>query len=237
MNAEAPDDKLTLKLHQIDKLYETLARMATFSNKVHLTLLGLSSVLLALSLGVITAADRFSITGLNLNISILVLLTAGAVIVGFLTITFGASIVQMNTLSRSINYLYSGVGYYDTTLSIAANRILSNPVEATNVLYVVTAPLRYSTITYMASRHEYQSFAYRVANLLALVTYMLVIEVPTVGFPVAAQIAAGYKVSALLEPQGLGWVWYLFVFLALFTLTVFVFTTAILGRRIWQVGY
>ena len=102
------DDPITL--NYIDKLYQTMGRMWELSNRIQLILTTLCLILLSVSVGVVSAEDKVSLGGLDLQLSLSVFLSSGALIVGFLAIGLLAAITTAQRMGWHIDHIYKQLG-------------------------------------------------------------------------------------------------------------------------------
>jgi hypothetical protein len=221
-----PNDKKTVDqaviLNYIDKLVSKQHAVADAGSRFSLTAMVLSLLLLAISGGAAKAKGSMSLGGIGLKVSLAVLLTGVAVVIGVLVVAFLASLWQRQALTFEIQRLYMSTGFEDRTLYGEA-----------------ITPFGGANITQLASTlFEYETFGDRFGGsrpvVWAALKTILVFAGNTI-VPVSAQVGGGFKVAELLQSRGLGWTWIPFVLLALLTATTAGLAfehTAVMGKRL-----
>jgi len=183
---EKPPDA-AIVLNYIDKLYEAFKRLVTRLQRYEVVKAVLSLLLLALSAGAASTTGAMTFGGFGLRVPLAVLLTGVAVFVGIVFVAQAVLRITAEHLTDLIRQQYKNIGYDDK--------------EASEDVY---APFYSETlITAIQSSG--------MGNVWAAVS----IYISDTILPVAAIIATGLKVAELLYARGLGWVWVLFVLLAI----------------------
>jgi len=109
-NGENGVDRATV-LNYIDKVYASLNRAWILENRVTLTTVVLSLLLLTFSVGAVSTEGTFSLLGLTLEIPLTGLLVGGIVIVTSLVIFFYSLSVRTTSLQKEMQRLYKTINY------------------------------------------------------------------------------------------------------------------------------
>jgi excisionase family DNA binding protein len=204
-----PSEKETVNqamLNYIDKLYSAWQAIDARWSRFTFLQLFLSVLVLAISGGVISTEENLTISGIELKVPLVVLMTSGAVLIAFLNIMSGTLARIVQPYKREIVDLYEYLGLDVATLYSAASPFTTgralqglvhvfareNPTLADGTRPPGVTPVRTPVGGQLAA-----------ALLLIL--------------PTAAQVAAGYKTSELLDNPGSGWFLYPFFVLVLIT--------------------
>lgn len=208
----APTDndstETAIVLHHIDKLYSTQTHIWESLNRIVLTQVVLSLILIALSSKVLSLDEGFEVSGLKFKISLTVILSSGASIIAGLCVAFYSQWDQSNRYSREIKRLYKSLGYKGPALA-------KSDVDAFEI------PNFYVSIVVTAMEAGTSGLFVAFYSFLTVLTTIGIL----VALPVGAQIAAGLRVSSLF-----GWRWWvisLFCLLILLTISYIVFSYVI----------
>src|SRR5215208_4889292 len=98
-------------LDYISKLYETLNRTAGLINKAGLALVILSIAFLVVSVGLVSAKGDYSLAGLELEISLSVLLASGPIMITSLVVLISSATLRGNQISLEIRRLYKSINF------------------------------------------------------------------------------------------------------------------------------
>jgi hypothetical protein len=186
----------------IDKLFAARSASLAAAQRLSLSALVLSIVLLSLSGGAAVSEGALTVAGLSLKVPLTVFLTAGAVIVAIFLAASRQTWSRDATLWQpEIRRLYKSIGFADWTLDSK-----NGAPFATGDVFTMIA-LSFGGDDYEASGEQGDSpkSTDRLGELFATTVSFII--------PTAAQAAVGFKVSELLRPIGLEWIWVLFVLL------------------------
>jgi hypothetical protein len=208
MAAEEPDAQTQITFHYIDKLFEARQRLASGAQRFHFIATVLALIVLATSGGAAYTEQALSVSRVGLRVPFTVFLTFGAVIVGIVTVSGGLFDAEAQSLDKEIKRLYKSIGFEDRTLY--AN--IASPFRDANSLSVLASIFSREDYQYGEQREAEGLYSAIKAEFLALFMYLII--------PTAAQVAAGFKVSEIVQQAGLGWVWMCFVLLAVGTSTL-----------------
>jgi hypothetical protein len=189
-------------LHYIDKLFAARSASLAAAQRLSLSALVLSIVLLSLSGGAAVSEGALTVAGLSLKVPLTVFLTAGAVIVAIFLAASRQTWSRDATLWQpEIRRLYKSIGFADWTLDSK-----NGAPFATGDVFTMIA-LSFERDDYEASGEQRDSPKSTdwLGELFATTVSFII--------PTAAQAAVGFKVSELLRPIGLEWIWVLFVLL------------------------
>jgi hypothetical protein len=208
MAAEEPDAQTQITLHYIDKMFEARQRLASGAQRFLVFATVLAFIVLATSGGAAYTEQALSVSGVGLRVPFTMFLTFGAIVVGIVTVSGSLCDAEAQSLDMEIQRLYKSIGFEDRTLY--AN--IASPFRGANSLSVLAS---------IFSREDYQYGEQREAEGLysAIKAEFLLIVIVLI-IPTAAQVAAGFKVSEIVQQAGLGWVWMCFVLLAVGTSTL-----------------
>jgi hypothetical protein len=209
MRRQMPEDpnkestqNTAVTLHYIDKLFAARSASLAAAQRLSLSALVLSIVLLSLSGGAAVSEGALTVAGLSLKVPLTVFLTAGAVIVAIFLAASRQTWSRDATLWQpEIRRLYKSIGFADWTLDSK-----NGAPFATGDVFTMIA-LSFGGDDYEASGEQRDSpkSTDRLGELFATTVSFII--------PTAAQAAVGFKVSELLRPIGLEWIWVLFVLL------------------------
>ena len=189
-------------LHYIDKLFAARSASLAAAQRLSLSALVLSIVLLSLSGGAAVSEGALTVAGLSLKVPLTVFLTAGAVIVAIFLAASRQTWSRDATLWQpEIRRLYKSIGFADWTLDSK-----NGAPFATGDVFTMIA-LSFGGDDYEASGEQRDSPKSTdwLGELFATTVSFII--------PTAAQAAVGFKVSQLLRPIGLEWIWVLFILL------------------------
>jgi hypothetical protein len=227
MRMQMPEDpnkestqNTAVTLHYIDKLFAARSASLAAAQRLSLSALVLSIVLLSLSGGAAVSEGALTVAGLSLKVPLTVFLTAGAVIVAIFLAASRQTWSRDATLWQpEIRRLYKSIGFADWTLDSK-----NGAPFATGDVFTMIA-LSFGGDNYEASGEQRDSpkstgwlgelFAGEQGDSPKSTDWLGELFATTVSFiiPTAAQAAVGFKVSELLRPIGLEWIWVLFVLL------------------------
>jgi hypothetical protein len=209
MRRQMPEDpnkestqNTAVTLHYIDKLFAARSASLAAAQRLSLSALVLSIVLLSLSGGAAVSEGALTVAGLSLKVPLTVFLTAGAVIVAIFLAASRQTWSRDATLWQpEIRRLYKSIGFADWTLDSK-----NGAPFATGDVFTMIA-LSFERDDYEASGEQRDSPKSTdwLGELFATTVSFII--------PTAAQAAVGFKVSELLRPIGLEWIWVLFVLL------------------------
>ena len=209
MRRQMPEDpnkestqNTAVTLHYIDKLFAARSASLAAAQRLSLSALVLSIVLLSLSGGAAVSEGALTVAGLSLKVPLTVFLTAGAVIVAIFLAASRQTWSRDATLWQpEIRRLYKSIGFADWTLDSK-----NGAPFATGDVFTMIA-LSFGGNDYEASGEQRDSPKSTgwLGELFATTVSFII--------PTAAQAAVGFKVSELLRPIGLEWIWVLFVLL------------------------
>jgi hypothetical protein len=205
MAAEEPDARTQITLHYIDKLFEARHRLASGAQRFFSIAIVLALIVLATSGGAAYTESALSVSGVGLLVPFTVFLTFGAVIVGIATVTGELCDSEAQSLDEEIQRLYKSIGFEDRTLY--AN--IASPFRGANSLSVLASIFSRENYQYGERREAEGLYSAIKAEFLEFVIFLII--------PTAAQVAAGFKVSEIVQQAGLEWVWMFFVLLAVGT--------------------
>jgi excisionase family DNA binding protein len=193
-------------LHYIDKLYSAWKAIDAQHRRFIFLQVLIAVLLLALSGGAVSTEENLTMSGIELKVPLVVLMTTGAVLITFLNIMSGSLARLMQPYIDEIRRLYQIMGLDYATIYSAANPFTSG--SAGQALYYM-----------FARENPTLADGTRPPGVPPVSTP---IGAPLVGalaliIPTAAQVAAGYKVSEFLDKPGSGWFLYSFFILALIT--------------------
>jgi hypothetical protein len=194
-------DKETV-LHHIDKLYSTQALIWESLNRIVLTEVILSVVLIALSSGIISLDESVEITGLKIKISLSVVLSVGAVLIAMLMTQFVSQFRHSFIFRDKIEALYSSLGYTDP-----ARETKAEAFSPPGSFWSIFATTKDTSSNWFISTF---SVSFSILMLLGVLAIM----------PLIAQVVCGLKVAALFGYQW--WIYLLFGLLVVFTI-IFIF--------------
>lgn len=158
----------------IDKLFSNLQRTWDTRGRLFIALTILSVILIGISSGTLTEISEISAGGLNIKVSVTVLMCVG--IFG-VTILFGALAaidLRSGRIRNEIARLYNSIGYNDPGLVDDVR----TPLEDTHVLLVALGP--------WVTREKGSHWLISVNNILGVI----IAGVAFVLLPIGAQIAA-----------------------------------------------
>jgi hypothetical protein len=199
---ENPDKDIVL--HYIDKLYSTQAKIWESMNRIVLTEVILSIILISLSSGIISLDENVEVTGLKIKISLSVVLSLGSLIIATLFTQFASQLKHSFTFREKIEELYSSLGY-----SVPLLDTKSEAFQPPGFFGSIVATIRDD------SSNKFISGFSILFTIIMLGGVMIIM-------PVAAQIACGLKVAALFDHRW--WIYLLFGVLVIFTI-LFIFIT------------
>jgi hypothetical protein len=205
MPSEEPDARTQITLHYIDKLFEARQRLGSWAQRFYFSATVLALIVLATSGGAAYTEQALSVSGVGLRVPFTVFLTFGAVIVGIATVSGGLCDADAQSLDKEIQRLYKSIGFEDRTLH--AN--IASPFRGANSLSVLTSIFSREDYQYGQQREAEGLYSAIKAEFLAIFMFLIL--------PTAAQVAAGFKVSAIFQQACLGWVWIFFALLAVGT--------------------
>jgi hypothetical protein len=200
---KTPDDE-TIR-HYIDKLFAAHLNLATANGRILIIMLVLSIVLLGVSGGVVSAEGKLAVAGFAVKVPLAVFLTSAAVFLGVAAATRPSADYHERLYTREINRLYKSIGFEDRTQY--GRRVY--PLRTTNVVYPILQSFRPEHFHESQSARDRNDRAGSIFNVLVWFTYAVL--------PMAAVTGTGFKVAELLRESRLGWVWILFILLALST--------------------
>jgi hypothetical protein len=205
MAAEESDTRTQITLHYIDKLFESRQRLAAGAQRFFFIATVLALIMLATSGGAAYTEQALSVSGVGLRVPFTVFLTFGAVLVGIVTVSGGLCDAEAQSLDKEIKRLYKSIGFEDRTLYAD----IASPFRSANSLSVLASIFSSENYRYGERRETGGLYSAIKAEFLELFMYLII--------PTAAQVAAGFKVSEIVQQAGLGWVWIFFVLLAVGT--------------------
>jgi hypothetical protein len=206
MPTESHEDKTadaeTIR-HYIDKLFAAHLNLAIANDRILIIMLVLSIVLLGVSGGIASAEGKLAVAGFGVKVPLAVFLTSAAVFLGVLAATRSSADYHERLYTREINRLYKSIGFKDRTQE--GRRVY--PLRTTSAVYPILQSFRPEHFDEPQSARHQKDPAEPIFMLLVWFTYAVL--------PMAAVIATGFKVAELLRESKLGWVWILFILLAL----------------------
>ena len=181
-------------LHHIDKLYSTQTMVWRSINRIVLTAMILSFMLIALSTKFISLEEVVDIAGVRLKVSLAVLLSAGALTIAVLVAGYISQLNHAMQFGDEIKRLYSAIGYEapeQADLDVDAFEVQSYVVS-------IMAP------AYRGKESPNRLLRWANTGTTAIPIIVLVL------IPIGAQIAAGLRVASLF-----GWRWWILVLFSL----------------------
>lgn len=193
--------RLQVALHQIDKLYSAYLEGAAGIKRASYLLAGLTLLILALSSGAASTREELTFAGIGLRLPFAVFMSSCAVLISFLVLAKTALENAQVARRYLIDDLYESIG------------VDSAYLEKQHPFLFMTGNL-VDAVTNQSAVNRYFSDTETqpTSKFFAWYTFSLYILLPT-----AAQAAAGFKVSELLQSQRLGWTWIIFVCLIVST--------------------
>jgi hypothetical protein len=198
---EKPDKELAL--HYIDKLYSTQCLIWESMNRILITEIILSVVLISIASGTVSLDEAVEVTGLKIKISLSVVLSAGAIIIAMLFTQFVSQFNHSHKFRDKITELYSKIEYSDPGREIEAQAF-----EAPGSFWSIIATTRGDTSNWFVDTFSISFSMFIVIGIMAIM-------------PLIAQIACGLKVAALFGHRW--WIYLLFSMLVIFTI-IFIFS-------------
>jgi excisionase family DNA binding protein len=216
---KSPDVGTTLGY--ISEFFVSYRALRTMYDRANLINVVLSLVLLALAAGAATTKGAMTFSGVGLEVSLAVLLSGGAIVLGM--VVSGLLIISRAgvQIEEEIIRLYESIGFSDHTLLRSA----PSPFTHVSVLSLILGGMFASreprrTGTGDVVREGWRRPPTTIDDFLTFgaITELLV----TLSVSAAAETAAGFKVAALLRPHELGWIWIVFIVLAVVSSGVYI---------------
>ena len=126
-------------LNYIDKLYDALGKNLATTNRAYLVLVIVSLVLMILAAGFVSTGDTFSLLGFELQVSPLVFLASGIVILSVLIAIMGCLSLRDTHLREEIARLYGTIGFYEAQGNLDSG--LNSPLQGGYLPETLVAPL------------------------------------------------------------------------------------------------
>jgi hypothetical protein len=206
-------------LHYIDKLYSDVRDYIASSKRISFAVLTLSLLLLALSSGAASTRQELTFSGIGFKLPFAVFLTATAALLTFLVPIKQVLDQRAVYLESHIEKLYELVGLPKGTWQETQGEMVLETGRRNYVELLIDVIAVTFTRPIAGARVEPSE------GVIFGAWYVVYLLGPTAG-----QAAAGFKVSELLQKQGLGWAWIPFVCLVLITFLMF-WWAAMAGRR------
>jgi hypothetical protein len=207
-----PDYEITL--HYIDKLFASRNVSIAVARRYTVFSFVLSVVLLAVSGGIASAEENMDLSGLGLKVPLAVFLTAGALTVGVLTVASYGIRQQWRPFRWEIRRLYRSIGFEDRTLY---GRIV-NPYRTGDLVTTLITVINLETYRDIGEDQSHgvkpprKTIHTTLRIVRGLLTFLLFLLVP-----IAAEVAAGFKVADLLQKSAVQPVGFLFTVLVVVT--------------------
>jgi hypothetical protein len=106
-----------LVLHYIDKTHSTYVEISKTVNKVSVFLILFSLLVIAISIGVISANQEVSVAGMKLEITYWVILLSSVWVIGCCFAYMAALFCHASYIQNTILRLYASIGFSDETLN------------------------------------------------------------------------------------------------------------------------
>jgi hypothetical protein len=178
-------------LNYIDKVYTSLGRAWVLENRVILSTIVLSLILLILSVGLVSPQESFSFMGVGLVVSFAGFLAGGIVMVSSLVVFFYSLGVRTTALQNELRRLYATINYEEERAAMAD--ALTGPFQGENVVAVLLAPLLSERIR---PNRQIVGLYDRIVALSVLIPITLL--------PFAAEATTFLKLATIV-PRGQSW--------------------------------
>jgi hypothetical protein len=192
-------------LNYIDKVYLTQTRIWESMNRIVISELILSLVIIALSSGIISLDETIEVTGFKIKLSLTVLLSSGALIIAALFTVFFSQLQHSFKFEEKLDRLYASIGYEVSSVLDHDVQAFEHPGFYLSVLATTSRRKKYSG--------ELVKWFYKSFGLVAALGVLIFI-------PLTAQVLAGLKVAALFGRPW--WIYLTFAVLVVFTITFLV---------------
>jgi hypothetical protein len=199
-----PDKEATL--NYIDKTYDMIGRMWTYSNRLIIAVIILSFLMLTISVGWISAKESFTLAGLGLKISLAMLLASGIVLIPTLYFAYYVAQIRITALELKIGELYR-----DVQLDVDKAELFDTLVgiQGVDVVFSLLGPSISSNM--MSEKKLVVFFQWVILLLIAPLVVFI--------FPMVAEGAAIYRLASTVGWQQF-WIWAPFVVFLLAALCI-----------------
>jgi hypothetical protein len=196
-------------LHYINEFFVSYRALRTALARATQIQVVLSLVLLALAAGAATTEGALTFSGVGLKVSVAVLLSGGAIVLSMLSSGLFTIVRVIQQTEAEIIRLYESIGFSDHTLYQSFPSPFAHG-SAFGMLFGVLARKPDLTGSEIAEDWKPPSVTTHDFLTFDVITRLLIGQ----SFPVAAVTGTGFKVAELLRPQDLGWIWIVFIVLA-----------------------